>query len=98
MQNQIVAVVVDEETILLDGHMLIGKDELANAFKSALEGDPNFILLIGSKPTEHYKGIGTVIYASQRVGVPLENIRWTLDDGDVVTFDELRTRSQMSSL
>ena len=93
MDNQITAVVVDDETILLDGRTLVGKDEVANALKLILESDPNFILLIGSMPSAHYKGIGTIIYASQRVGVPVQNLRWTMDDGEVVTFDELRARN-----
>ncbi len=92
MNHQITAVVLDEQTIEIDGRTLVGMDEVANALAAALQRDPNFILVIGSGPTEHYKGIGTVIYASQRVGVPVENLRWTMDDGEVVTFDELRAR------
>jgi hypothetical protein len=93
MNNQITAVVVDDHTILLDGRKHIGMDELANALGSALENDPNFTLVIESTPTEHYRGIGTVIYASQRAGVPVENLRWTMDDGAVVSFDELKARN-----
>lgn len=93
MANRIVAIVVNDETILLDGSKLVGMDEVANALKAALEDDPSFILVIGSEPNEHYKGIGTIIYASQRVGVPVENLRWTMDNGDVITFDELKARS-----
>jgi hypothetical protein len=98
MDNQITAVVVDDETILLDGRTLVGKDEVANALRSILESDPNFILLIGSMPTEHYKGIGTIIYASQRAGVPVQNLRLTMDNGEVVTFDELRARNPTPSM
>jgi hypothetical protein len=93
MNHQIRAVVVDDETILLDGQTLVGQDEVADALRSALERDPDFSLVIGSTPAEHYKGIGTVIYASQRVGVPVENLRWTKDDGEVVSFDELKARN-----
>jgi hypothetical protein len=93
MDNQITAVVVDDETILLDGRTLVGKDEVATALKSILESDPNFILHIGLMPAEHYKGIGTIIYASQRAGVPVQNLRLTMDDGEVVSFDELRARN-----
>ena len=96
MNNQISAVVVDEMTILIGGRTLVGMDEVADALASALQNDPNFILLIESRPTEYYKGIGTVIYASQRVGVPVENIRWTTDDGDVVSFGELKDRNSSS--
>lgn len=98
MNNQILAVVVNDETILLDGRTLVGMDEIANALGSALENDPNFILVIGSEPTENYKGIGSIIYASQRVGVPVENLRWTMDNGDVLTFDELKARNPRPSM
>jgi hypothetical protein len=98
MSNQIVAIVVNDETISLDGRTFVGMDELANALKSALEDDPNFVLVIGSEPTENYKGIGTIIYASQHAGVPVENLRWTMNDGDVVTFDELKARNSKSSM
>jgi Tfp pilus assembly pilus retraction ATPase PilT len=96
MNNQLSAVVVDETTISIDGRTLVGMDEVADALASALQNDPNFILLIESRPTEHYKGIGTVIYASQRAGVPVENLRWTTDDGDVMSFGELKDRDSMS--
>jgi hypothetical protein len=45
-----------------------------------------------------YKGIGKVIHASQRVGVPVENLRYTTGDGEVVTFDELRARNATPSV
>lgn len=93
MNNQITAAVLDDTTILLDGRKHVGMDEVANALASALESDPNFTLVIESTPSEHYRGIGTVIYASQRVGVPVENLRWTMDDGAVVSFEELKARN-----
>ncbi|VXB29939.1 hypothetical protein [Massilia sp. 9I] len=98
MNRLISAVVVDDTTIVIDGRRLIGMDEVADALASALHSDPNFILLIESRPAEHYKGIGTVIYASQRVGVPVENLRWTTDDGDVVSFGELKDRHPSSRM
>lgn len=93
MNNQITAVVVDDDTILLDGHKLVGMDEVASALESALESDPDFTLVIEPRSEGHYRGIGTVIYASQRVGVPVENLRWTTDDGALVSFDELKARN-----
>jgi len=98
MTNQITAVVIDEKTILIDGRSLVGIESVSDALASALQSDPNFILLIEARPTAHYKGIGTVVYASQRVGVPVENLRWTTDDGDVVSFAELRDRTSTSSI
>lgn len=88
------ATVIDDETILLNGRMLTGMDEVANGLKSALELDPNLTLIIRpTASTRHYKGIGTVIYASQRVGMPIENLRWQMEDGEVVTFDGLKARN-----
>ena len=37
MANRIVAIVVNDETILLDGSTLVGMDEVVNALKAALE-------------------------------------------------------------
>ncbi|WP_312512477.1 hypothetical protein [Massilia sp.] len=93
MTHQINAVAVDEGTILIDGHTVTGIDEAAEVLALALQSDPNVILLIESTPTAHYRAIGMVIYASQRVGVPLGNIRWTTDDGDVISFGDLKARS-----
>ncbi|RZJ84679.1 MAG: hypothetical protein EOO64_03155 [Massilia sp.] len=93
MKNRITAAVIDENTILLDGRRLNGIEEVGAALASALQSDPDFTLVIESKPGDHYKAIGTIIYASQRVGVPVENLRWTTDDGDVVSFDELKARN-----
>lgn len=98
MTVEITATVMDDETILLNGQTLVGKNEVADALKLAMENNPGFILVIGSRPTEHYKGIGTIIYASQRVGVPMENMRLTMADGELVTFAELKARNSMTSM
>lgn len=96
MNNQISTVVVDDTTITIGDRTFVGMDEVADALASALKDDPNFILVIESRPSEYYKGIGTVIYASQRVGVPVENLRWTTDEGDVLSFGELKNRNSSS--
>jgi len=92
MTNHIKAVILDDETVSIDGRTLTGMEQLAEAIGAALDRDPDFILVI--EPTEHayYKGTGTVIYASQRVGMPVENLRYTTEDGDVVSFAELAVR------
>lgn len=73
MNKQIKAVIIDPETILIDGRTLVGTDEVVEVLRSALQSDPNFTLVSGSIKIEYYKGTGTVIYASQRVGVPVGN-------------------------
>jgi hypothetical protein len=67
---------------------------LKNSQATGRDADPNFTLIIRQAASSgHYKGIGTVIYASQRVGVPVENLRWQMEDGEVVTFDESKARN-----
>jgi hypothetical protein len=98
MKRQIKAVIVDDETMLIEGRKLVGTDAVADVLRSALQSDPNFILVIAPTKNAYYKGIGTVIYASQRVGVPVENLRYTTEEGDVVRFDELRARNPTPSM
>ena len=93
MRNQIKAVVVDDETIEIDGRKLAGIDEVADALASLLRNEPDFILVIEPAKNEYFNGTGTVIYASQRIGMPVENLRYTMEDGEVVSFDELRSRN-----
>ena len=92
MTNHIKAVIVDDDTILIDGKKLAGQDEVSDVLGSALRNDPDLILVIEPK-AGCYKGIGKVIYGSQRVGMPVENLRYTMEDGEVVTFDALRART-----
>jgi hypothetical protein len=96
MDNQIKAVIVDDETISIDGRTLVEKDALVDALGAAVQRDPGVILVIEPRKSEYYKGIGKVIYASQHVGLPVENLRFTTEEGDVVSFDELRKRNQAS--
>jgi hypothetical protein len=97
MNNHIKAVIVDDDTTLIDGRQLPGQDEVGDALASALRDDPDFILVIEPKDG-CYKGTGKVIYASQRVGVPVENLRYTMENGEVVSFDELRARNPAPSV
>jgi len=93
MDNHIKAVIPDNETILIDDRKLVEIEELAEVLKSALQKDPNLVLVIAPMRSDYYKGIGKVLYASHRVGVPLENLRYAMENGEVVTFDELRART-----
>lgn len=92
MTNQITAVVIDDDTISLDGRTLVEGAELAAALRSAMQRDPGTILIIEPREPDDYKGIGKVIYASQAAGVPVESLRFTMEDGEVLTFGELRAR------
>ena len=93
MNNQITAVILDDETISIDGQVLADNAALIDALRSALQRDPDVIVVIEATTSGYYKGIGKVMYGSQRVGVPVENLRYTTEDGHVVTFDELRARA-----
>ncbi len=98
MSNQLVAILADDGSVLLDGQTLVGTDQVSNALRLALENDPHFILVIGPLPSGQYQGIGTIIYASQRVGLPVENLRLTMANGDLVTFDQMNTRNSTQSM
>lgn len=97
MSTQITALILTDETISINGNELVGNSEVADALSLALQNDPNFILVIEPAKNEFYKGIGTVIYASQRVGMPAENLRFMTEGREVVTFDELQARNTRSS-
>jgi biopolymer transport protein ExbD len=92
MRTQIKAVVADDDTIYLEGQKLVERNELVDALKSAVESDPDLILVIEPQQPESYKGIGKVIYASQFAGVPVGSLRFTVQDGEVVSFAELQAR------
>ena len=92
MENKIKAIVLDDDTISIDGRTLVEGAELAAALRSAMQRDPGMILIIEPRKTDDFKGIGKVIYASQAAGVPVESLRFTMEDGEVLTFGELRAR------
>ena len=92
MENKIKAIVLDDDTISIDGRTLVEGAELAAALRSAMQRDPGIILIIEPRKTDDFKGIGKVIYASQAAGVPVESLRFTMEDGEVLTFGELRAR------
>jgi hypothetical protein len=92
MENQLNVLIVDDETISIAGQALVERADIVDALRTAVQGDPGVILVIEPKQNGYYKGIGKVIYASQHAGVPVENLRYTTEDGEVLTFDELRAR------
>jgi len=68
--------VTDDETISIDGRVMTGNAELVDALRSALRDNPNVALVIEPVKAEYYAGVAKVIYASQRAGVPVENLRY----------------------
>jgi biopolymer transport protein ExbD len=76
MDDQLRVRVADNETICIDGRQLTGNTELVDALRSALQTNPNVALVIEPVKAEYYAGVAKVIYASQRVGVPVENLRY----------------------
>ncbi|TQK04792.1 hypothetical protein [Herbaspirillum sp. SJZ107] len=93
MDNQIKAIIPDDESILIEGRKLVEREEIADVLKAALQRDPDFILVIEPIVNAPYMGVGKLLYTCQRIGVPPENLRYTMENGEVVTFDELRART-----
>lgn len=83
MDKSLTAVVLDDQTEMLDGRKLAGTDEVAEAIGLLLRSVSDFVLMIEGTPDKHYEGIGTVIYGSARAGFDLENLRysWKGDEG-----------------
>lgn len=92
MHNQITAVILADETVSINGQVLADNAALIDALTSALRRDPHVIEVIEAATSGYYRAIGKVMYGSQRVGVPLENLRYTSEHGHVLTFDEVRAR------
>ena len=58
MARQMKAVVADDDTIVFDGQELVERNGLVDALKSAVESDPDLILVIEPRQPASYKGIG----------------------------------------
>jgi hypothetical protein len=97
MDHQIKAVIVDDETISIDGRTLVEQGALVDALTSAMQHNPDVVLVIEAVKHDDYRGIGKVIYASQHAGLPVANLRYTTEDGEVVTFGELQKRHPAAS-
>ena len=80
MDKSFTAVVLDDQTVMLDGRKVAGTDEVAEAIGLLMQSVPHFVLMIEGTPEKHYEGIGTVIYGSARVGFELDNLRYSWKD------------------
>jgi hypothetical protein len=92
MGKQIRAIVEDDDTVIIDGKTITQQADFAATIKTALQADPDSVLVIQPRRSDYYKGIGKLIYASQAAGMPVENLRYAVEDGDELTFAELRAR------
>lgn len=75
MEKVLTAVVLDDQTVMLDGRKLSGTDEVAEAIRLVMRSAPDFALVVEGTPEKHYRGIGTVIYGSARAGFDLDKLR-----------------------
>jgi len=84
--------IASDDDIRIGDDRFSEKSEVSDFLTRVLADSPDIILII--EPSDHsfYKGIGKVIYASQSAGVPVENLRYKLETGEIVTFDELEAR------
>ena len=85
--------IADDESVFIDGCRLIEMADISAVLAAALRADPGLTVVIEPMANAHYKGSGKVIYASQRAGVPMENVRYTTEQGVVVSFEQLRAQA-----
>ena len=90
--NKLSVFIADDDDIRIGGERFSQKPEVSVFLERILADDPDVILVIEPASSSLYKGIGKVIYASQSAGVPIENLRYKLENGEIVTFDELKSR------
>lgn len=90
MPHQIDLVIQGNNTISIDGHTLADGNGLVEALHSALERDPNLVLVVAPARNAHYEVIGKVLYTIHRIGFSSENLRFKKEDGAVVRFDALK--------
>ena len=83
MDDRLQVRIADNETICIDGRLLTGNAELVDALRSALQHNPNVALVIEPVKAEYYAGVAKVIYASQRAGVPVENLRYATGNAPI---------------
>lgn len=55
MSTQITALILDDEIISINRIKFSGKNEVIEAFSSALQSDPNFILVVGQRKMSFIK-------------------------------------------
>lgn len=96
MEKQLKAVILDDESVAIDGRTLVANDEIVAAITAALQRDPDIVVVIDPIKPGAYKAIGKVIYGSQRAGVPVANLRLTTPDGAVVTIGDLQAQPPLS--
>jgi hypothetical protein len=90
--NKLSVLIAGDDDIRIGDDRFSEKPEVSIFLTRILADDPDVILVIEPSSHSFYKGIGKVIYASQSAGVPVENLKYKLEHGEIVTFDELRSR------
>lgn len=82
MSRHITAIIVDDDTISINGQQLCGMGQVGDALAAARLQDPDLVVVIEAANPGHYKGIGTVIYASQRAGIAGDRVRYAAVEVD----------------
>jgi biopolymer transport protein ExbD len=81
MDERLQVRIAADGTICIDGRTLAGNAELVDALRSALRENSDVTLVIEPVEAEYYASVAKVIYASQRAGVPVENLRYAAGAG-----------------
>ena len=93
MRDFVQARISGDEKIHINGQLLREKHEIVTVLQKIFDLNPEIILVVNPEKEEYFRGIGKVIYASQFVGISSENLRYSMANGETVTFDELHSRT-----
>ncbi|MBB5609358.1 MULTISPECIES: biopolymer transporter ExbD [unclassified Janthinobacterium] len=77
------AIIKDDVNVQIDGKNFTNRHEIVNKLSNLLNTYPGAALHIEADSNTYFRAIGNIIYASQQVGVPKENISITTPEGNI---------------
>lgn len=94
MLNLIRVDIASQEDVVLDGVVYKDAGKLAEKLRENFAANPDAWLLISPVEEEFYRGTGKAIYASQSAGVLPERLRYKTREGEIISFEELKSRAK----
>jgi len=83
------AIIPDDETVQINGISLRDRSGLTSLLKNILADNPDTVFVIEPEQRNYYRAIGMFIYASQFAGISVDNIRFKVENGEVIPISQL---------
>lgn len=92
MKKTVAIHILPDDVVQIEGKSFTETGEIGIALREIFDRDPELSFLIDPRAEVYYKGVGMVIYGSQREALPIENFLFKTEEGEIVTFAELGNR------